>query len=106
MSNQHQQSTTLATDEKSLRKLMFRLPKPDLHCHLEGAISPHKSYEILHRIGYSPAQNQPETLYGEHITRKPIAVIDGSVSPPTAPGLGIDLKPELRASPDIVRGVI
>ena len=33
-------------------------PIIDLHCHVEGSIDPIKSYDILHRAGYPPAQDR------------------------------------------------
>jgi adenosine deaminase len=33
-------------------------PIIDLHCHLEGSIDPHKSYEILHRIDHPLARDR------------------------------------------------
>jgi adenosine deaminase len=41
-------------------KLMKDFPIIDLHCHLEGSINPEISYEILHRIGYPPANTRKE----------------------------------------------
>lgn len=40
--------------------LRSNFPIIDLHCHLEGSIDPQKSYEILYRAGYAPAQNREE----------------------------------------------
>jgi adenosine deaminase len=37
---------------------LHRYPIIDLHCHLEGSIDPHKSYEILHRAGYPAARDR------------------------------------------------
>ena len=39
-------------------------PIIDLHCHLEGSIDPHKSYEILHRVDYLLARDREAFIKG------------------------------------------